>query len=207
MKNCHCKTRQLYSYKAKRNKKMKLPNRLEAQQLLEQHVQDTYQRHHAVMVANAMEGYASLLKEDADLWYITGLLHDIDFEKFPTTHPKESLGWFKEWNYPEGLIHAVEAHAYNYNGFTTLPQTKLAAALMACDELCGIFYAYQRLNNIPFSAMKASSIKKRFNEKSFAAKIDRESINLGCKTLGVSIDDHIANLIQFLEIVNNTQRS
>ena len=119
---------------------MALPTREEAQKQLGKYVADEYQRHHALMVATAMEGYADMFNEDPDLWYITGLLHDIDFEQHPNVHPAESLKWFKEWDYPEELIHAVEAHAYEYNGFTTLPQTKLAAALMACDEISGIFY-------------------------------------------------------------------
>lgn len=150
------------------------------------------------MVATAMEGYAERFGEDPNLWYMTGLLHDIDFEKHPALHPGESLKWFKEWGYPEELIHAVEAHAYGYNGFTTLPQTKLAAALIACDEMSGIFYAYRRINPIPYVQMKVSSIKKRLNEKGFAAKIDRPTIYRGAEALGVSLDEHIGNMTQFL---------
>ena len=178
---------------------MSLPTRDEAYKLLEQHVADEYQRYHAKMTATALEGYADLFNENKDLWYITGLLHDIDFGEHPDTHPAESLKWFREWNYPEELIHAVEAHAYNYNGFTTLPKTKLASALMACDELCGIFYAYKKLNPIPFKDMKVNSIKKRFNEKAFASKIDRTVITRGCELLGVGLDEHITNLIKFFE--------
>lgn len=176
---------------------MELPNKEQAQILLEKHVNDEYQRHHAKMVAIAMEGYAEIYNEDKDLWYLTGLLHDIDFQEHPNTHPGESLKWFKEWQYPEDLIHAVEAHAYQYNGFTALPKTKLASALMACDEISGLFYAYQKLNPISFAQMKASSIKKRFNDKGFAAKIDRSTITMGCESLGVNLDDHINNLIKF----------
>ena len=177
---------------------MALPTRDEAHALLDSHVKDTYQRLHGRMVGAAMEGYAPLYGEDKDLWYVTGLLHDIDFEEHPHAHPGESLKWFKEWGYPEELIHAVEAHAYGYNGFTTLPQTKLAAALMACDELCGIFYAYHMINPIPYGRMKASSLKKRYGESRFAAKIDRKVIERGCEALGVDVDTHIANLIKFL---------
>ncbi|MEK7607376.1 MAG: HD domain-containing protein [Patescibacteria group bacterium] len=176
---------------------MSLPTRPEAQALLEKHVKDEYQRYHSKMVAVAMEGYAKLYNENRDLWYITGLLHDIDFSEYPDTHPKESLLWFKEWEYPEDLIHAVLAHAFGYNGYTTLPQTKLAAALMACDEISGLFYAYRKLNPIPFKDMKASSIKKRFIEERFAVKIDRATITRGCQALKINIDDHINNLIRF----------
>lgn len=176
---------------------MNLPTKLESQALLEKHVNDEYQIFHAKMVATAMEGYAEMYNEDKNLWYLTGLLHDIDFQEHPNTHPGESLKWFKEWQYPEDLIHAVEAHAYQYNGFTTLPKTKLASALMACDEVSGLFYAYQKLNPIPFGQMKASSIKKRFNDKGFAAKIDRSTVTRGCEMLGVNLDDHVNNLIKF----------
>lgn len=176
---------------------MTLPTRTEAQELLEKHVQDEYQRYHALMVATAMDGYAKIYNENPDLWYITGLLHDIDFAEYPETHPKESLGWFKDWGYPEELSHAVEAHAYGYNGFTALPGTKLAGALLACDEISGIFYAYRKLNPIPYGEMKASSIKKRFAEKSFATKIDRSIITRGVESLDITLDDHINNLINF----------
>ena len=177
---------------------MPLPTKDEARQLLEQHVSDGYQRHHARMVATALEGYAQLFQADPQLWFVTGLLHDLDFQKHPDTHPGESLRWFKEWNYPEDLLHAVEAHACGYNGFATLPRTKLAAALLATDELCGIFYAYRKLNPVRYGEMKASSIRKKVKEPAFAAKVDRTTIYTGCEHLGLTVDDHIANLIKFL---------
>jgi len=181
---------------------MSFPNEKEAQELLKKYVSDEYLLHHSLMVATAMKGYARLLNENESLWYVTGLLHDIDFEKYPDTHPKESLVWFKEWDYPEDIIHAVEAHAYGYNGYNVLPSTKLANALLACDEICGLMYAYKKINAIPYKDMKASSIKKRLAEKSFAVKIDREGIYLGCQGLGVSIDEHISNLLRFLSELN-----
>ncbi len=176
---------------------MNLPTREEIHSILEEHVKDEYQRYHAEMVATAMEGYAELFSGDSDLWYITGLLHDLDFEEYPDLHPAKSLEWFKEWNYPEELIHAVEAHAYGYNNFEVLPQTKLAAALMACDEITGIFYAYRKLNPIPYGEMKATSIVKRLKEKAFAAKIHRATIYRGCELLGIELTEHINNLIKF----------
>lgn len=181
---------------------MSLPTKEEAQRLLEEHVRNEYQRHHAKMVATAMAGYAEQFGVDGNLWYTTGLLHDLDFEEFPNKHPAEELKWFKDWGYPEELIHAVEAHAYGYNGFTTLPQTRIAAALMACDEISGIFYAYRKLNPIPYGQMKVGSIMKRLKEKAFAAKIERETIYRGCEALGVALEKHAENLINFLSIVS-----
>src|ERR1700679_1017971 len=83
---------------------MSFPTKAEAQALLEEYVQDPYQRLHGVMVATAMEGYAGLFAEDPQLWYVTGLLHDIDFDRHPDSHPGESLKWFKDSGYPEDMI-------------------------------------------------------------------------------------------------------
>ena len=178
---------------------MNLPTTDEAHDLLHEHVQDDYQRHHALMVATAMNGYAQLLGENSHLWWATGFLHDIDFQKYPDTHPAESLRWFTEWGYPDDMIHAVEAHAYGYNGYSTLPRTKLAAGLLACDEICGIFYAYQKMNPVPYGQMKPKSIRKKIKDKSFAAKVDRVTIDLGCKHLGIPIQEHVENLIGFFD--------
>lgn len=180
---------------------MSLPTRENALELLKEHVKDEYQVYHAQMVGTALEGYAKLYGEDPELWYLTGLLHDIDFHKHPELHPGESLKWFKEWEYPEELIHAVEAHAFGYNGFTTPPQSKLASCLIACDEISGIFYAYRKLNPVPFGDLKVSSIKKKVDEKNFAPKIDRTTIYRGCESLGVTLDDHIKNLISFFKVL------
>ncbi|MSU47180.1 MAG: HD domain-containing protein [Lacunisphaera sp.] len=173
---------------------MSLPTKDAALALLHQHVRDDYQRLHALMVATALEGYAQHFNEDTLLWYVTGLLHDIDFDEHPDTHPAPSLQWFKDWGYPPELIHAVESHAYGYHGFTTLPQTNL----VACEEISGIFYAYRKMNPVRYGEMKPGSIKKKFKDGGFAAKIDRSTIELGCQHLGVGIDDHIANLVRFL---------
>lgn len=180
---------------------MNLPTREEAKALLELHVKDEYQRYHAGMVAMAMEGYSVIFNEDNNLWYLTGFLHDLDFEEHPDVHPAKALEWFKTWNYPGELIHAVKAHAYGYNGFETLPETRLAAALMACDEISGIFYAYQKINPVPYSEMKVNSIVKRLKTKAFAAAIERETIYLGCEKLGVELENHIANLIRFFSVL------
>lgn len=150
------------------------------------------------MVATAVAGYARDRGEDETLWWLTGYFHDIDYDQHPSEHPGPSLEWFKEWGYPEALIHAVEAHADGFNGFTTVPATDLAKVLVACDEICGIFYAYQKLNPIPFGDMKVSSIKKRLKEVKFAPGIDREHIFKAVDNLGITIEEHIENLIKYL---------
>lgn len=174
---------------------MTLPTAAEAKKLLHSHVGDPYQRHHAEMVAASMAEYARLYGEDEVVWWVTGYLHDIDFEQHPNEHPGPSLQWFRDWGYPEALIHAVEAHANGFNGFTTAPETVLARALIACDEISGIFYAYQKLNPIPYSDMKVSSIKKRLKEERFAPGIDRCHIYAAVAALDITIDEHITNLL------------
>lgn len=185
---------------------MSLPAREEAKEVLEEHVKDEYQRFHALMVGTAMSGYAEKLNEDVELWFITGYLHDVDYDEHPTEHPGPSLEWFKKWNYPDEMIHAVEAHAEGFNGFTTKPETTLAKALVACDEICGIFYAYQKLNPIPFGEMKVSSIKKRLKELKFAPGIDRAHIYNACENFGVTIDEHIETLIESFKDLDPTSR-
>lgn len=182
-----------------------LPQRDEALALLEQHVGDTYQKLHAKMVATAMESYATVYGEDLDLWYITGLLHDLDYFEFPEEHPKKSLEWFKELHYPEALQHAVAAHAH----FRTdvKPQTTLAKALVAVDEMAGLLYAYSLMREDGFSGMQVSSAKKKFKDKSFAAKIDRDEILWGVELLGISLEDHIERLINVYQTMEEFKNS
>lgn len=175
---------------------MSLPTKEEARALLLQYVDDAYQRHHAEMVAAAMAAYAQWWDDDEALWWLTGYVHDIDYDLHPAQHPGPSLQWFADWGYPPELIHAVEAHANGFNGFRTVPETRLAKTLIACDEICGIFYAYQKLNPVPYSEMKVVSIKKRLREERFAPGIDRSHIVAACDDLNVSIDDHITRLIR-----------
>ena len=105
----------------------------EIQSLLYSYVKDPYQRFHAEMVAAAVAGYASTYGANEHLWWLTGYLHDIDYDQYPEAHPGPSLTWFLKWGYPAELIHAVEAHADGFNGFTTKPKTDLARVLLACD--------------------------------------------------------------------------
>ena len=182
---------------------MSLPNRTEATEILEKYVNDPYQRFHALMVGTALEGYAEKLGEDIELWFITGYLHDLDYDQHPSEHPGPSLEWFKEWNYHEELIQAVLAHANGFNGFSTPPESTLDKALVACDEICGIFYAYQKLNPIPYGEMKSKSIKKRLKELKFAPGIDREHIFNAVDDFEITIDEHVENLIKFLGRLDN----
>lgn len=179
---------------------MALPTRPEAEELLNEYVGDEYQRLHAHMVAKAMEAYAEKYGEDKDLWYITGLLHDLDYFRHPEEHPGKSLEWFREWGYPEEMIHAVEAHAFGHNGFETEPETKLASALIACDELSGLMYAYSLMRPEGFQGMAVGKIKKKFKDKAFAAGVSRDDVNYGVEKLGVDFDEHVGLLLEVFKV-------
>ena len=176
-----------------------LPSREKAQELLEEHVKEPYQRLHVKMVAAVMEMYAKGFSQNEDLWYITGLLHDLDYDKYPDAHPNESIKWFHEWKYPRELIDAVSAHAFGSKRTTTPPQTQLDFALIACDELSGLLYAYSLMRPTGFDGMEAKSVMKKFKDKAFAAKIDREEIMMGVAGLGLDLKEHMQKLIKVFD--------
>jgi lysyl-tRNA synthetase, class II len=181
----------------KEEKSYNLPSRETAMEQLAEHVKDAYQVLHAKMVANVMEAYAEKLEANKDLWYITGLLHDIDYCEHPNKHPEISLGWLKEWGYPEEIIHAVQAHGIYEPRIE--PKTQLSAALIAVDELTGLLYAYSLMRPNKWEGMKASSIKKKFKDKAFAAKIDRKEIQYGMDKFNVELGGHALFLINILK--------
>lgn len=174
---------------------MSLPTREEAQKLLEHYVSDRYQLYHAEMVAKAMESYSEKYGEDPDLWYITGLLHDLDYHEHPEEHPFKSLGWLRKAEYPEEMVNAIGFHSpVKREEFDA--DSKLARALLAIDELTGIIYAYALMRPQGFEGMKGSKINKKFKDKAFAAKIDRDEIRKGVELLGIEMIDHMQNLAE-----------
>lgn len=174
-----------------------LISREEAEQMLLKHVHDDYQIMHSKMVAKVLEKYAEKYEGDKDLWYTTGLLHDVDYYEYPEQHPQIGIKWFEEKNFPQELIHAVKAHAFSITGEE--PKTKLASCLLASDELCGFIWAYSHMRPNGLEGMEASSVMKKFKEKSFAAKIDREEISRGVEFFGVDMKEHIELIISVLK--------
>lgn len=173
-----------------------IPTKKVAEALLKEHIKEDYLKLHSKMVAIVMEAYAKKFNEDSDMWYVTGLLHDLDYEKFPKEHPKKSIEWMKEWNYDERIIHAVRAHGTREP--RTKPESTLAKALIAVDELCGLLYAYSLMRPTGFQGMEAKSVMKKFKDKAFAAKIDREEINYGVNEMGIDLKEHIDFMINVL---------
>lgn len=184
---------------------MPLPSRQEAYDLLCEWVESESLRRHMLAVEAALRSYARHYGEDEDLWGITGLLHDLDYERFPDMddqvngHPRTELRLFRERSYPESLVHAVEAHAT----FLGVPrQSKLDKALLACDELTGLILAcaYVRPSR-DLREVKVSSVKKKWKDKSFTAAIDREENKVFIEELGEPFDEHVARVLAAMQTI------
>ena len=182
---------------------MPLPTRDEAEQLLHEWVQSESLRRHMLAVEAAMRAYAQYYGEDEELWGITGLLHDLDYERFADMedtengHPRTELRLFREWDYPPELIHAVEAHAT----FLGVPrESRLDKTLLACDELTGLILAcaYVRPDR-DLRSVKLKSVKKKWKDKAFTAAIDREENMEFIEDLGVPFDEHVQRVLDAMQ--------
>ena len=166
--------------------------------MLEDHVKNDYQKLHAKMVASVMEFYADKFGEDKDLWYITGLLHDVDYFEYPQEHPKYAIKWLEEMNQPSEMIDAIRSHAYGHGDWPA-PSSKLAKFLYAIDELSGLMYAYYLMRNKSFKGMAPNKVNKKLKDKAFAAKISRKDVNYGLYVLeeefGIDRLEHFQNMI------------
>jgi predicted hydrolase (HD superfamily) len=171
---------------------MNLPPREASQTLLEKYIENPALRHHCEMVAIAMEAYAGKLDQDSELWYQTGLLHDLDWEKYPEEHPNKAINELL-CDYPEELKRAVLAHGPEITGVE--PETKMERYLFACDELSGFMHAYALMRPNGFTGMKASKIIKKLKDVGFAAKINRKDIEKGFGLIDGEPGEHIQFLI------------
>lgn len=172
---------------------MALPTRTKSEQLLEQYVKNEALLGHCRMVAQAAEAYAKQLKEDAELWYQTGLLHDLDWEMYPDEHPNKAVNEILT-EYPTELLDAINAHATMRTGKE--PKTLLDKYLFACDELSGFMNAVSLMRPNKFADMKPKSVKKKLKDVSFASNVSREDIAKGFTLIGKTPDEHISFLIE-----------
>jgi putative nucleotidyltransferase with HDIG domain len=182
---------------------MSLPTRQEAWDLLCQWVESDSLRKHMLAVEAAMRAYARKYGEDESLWGITGLLHDLDFERFPDMddqangHPRTELRLFRELGYPPELIHAVEGHA-PYLGI--LRTTRMDSALVAVDELTGLIMAvgYVRPSK-DLRDVAVKSVRKKWKDKRFAAAVNREEIEQFTAELGEDLNEHIGFVLAAMQ--------
>lgn len=169
--------------------------RAEAWQLLNEYVQSALIKH-CLAVEAAMRAYAKKYGQDEELWGITGLLHDMDYEKYPDKHPFYGVDILKEQGYPDEMIQAILGHAL-YSGVAR--ETPMAKCLFAVDELCGFVMACGYVRPTRLAGLEVKSVKKRLKEKSFAAKVNREEIAQGIAELGVPADEHIQLVITAMQ--------
>jgi putative nucleotidyltransferase with HDIG domain len=141
-------------------------------------------------VEAAMRAYARRFGEDEEKWGITGLLHDMDYEKHPTPdeHPMVGVRELESRGYPEDVIHAIKGHA-DYLGVPR--DTLMSKTLYAVDELSGFIVACALMRPEGLENMKARSVRKKMKQKSFAAAVDRDDIVRGAEELGVDLNEHI----------------
>jgi putative nucleotidyltransferase with HDIG domain len=174
------------------------PTREEAWQLVCEWIESDSLRKHVLGVEAAMRAYARRDGEDEELWAITGLVHDLDYERYPdleTGHPRHALEELRRRGYPDEVVDAVAGHA----DFLGVPRTtRLARTLYAVDELSGFVAACALVRPTGIDGMTPKSVRKKLKQPSFAAKVDRDQIRRGIEELGVDENEHIAVVIAAL---------
>ena len=175
--------------------------RQQAWDLVCQYTSSDSLRKHMLAVEAAMRAYARRLGEDEAAWGIVGLLHDFDYERWPTApdHPLQGAAILAEQGYPEHVIYAIKSHA---DYLPDCPRVSpLDKALYACDELAGFITAVARIRPEGIHGLKTSSVKKKLKQKSFAAAVRREDIDQGAADLGVDLDEHIQFVIDAMATI------
>lgn len=156
-------------------------------------------RKHAMAVEACMRAYARRFAEDEDKWGITGLLHDFDYEKYPSAqdHPFRGNEILARLGWPEDIRRAIMSHA-DYSGVKR--ETRMEKALFACDELAGFITAAALIRpDKSIHGLEAKSVRKRMKDKAFARAVSREDMVNGAAELGVDLDDHIAFCIKAMK--------
>ncbi len=173
----------------------------EAFQLLTEYTTKDGLIKHALAVEAAMRAYARKFGEDEEAWGIVGLLHDFDYEKYPTMkdHPFKGAEILRSKNFPEEWVKAILSHATH----TGVPRdTLMAKTLFAVDELCGFItaVAYVRPNR-KLEEVQVKSVKKKLKDKAFARQVNRDEIREGAELLGIPLDEHIQNVINAMKSI------
>lgn len=156
-------------------------------------------RRHCLAVAASMRAMARAQGADEELWEVTGLLHDLDYERFPdleTGHPRHVMALLEERGAPPEMVHAIAAHA-SYLGVPA--QTPLDRALLAVDELSGFVLACAYVRPEGIHGMTPKSVKKKLKTPAFAAAVSREDVAHGAELAGMEFDDLIRLVIGALE--------
>ena len=175
-----------------------LPSRDDAWALLQEYTRTESLIRHALAVEAAVRGYARRFGEDEALWSITSLLHDFDYERWPSAedHPFRGAEILRGRGYPEVVIRAILSHA-DYSGVAR--ESLLEHTLYACDEMAGFVTAAALVRpSRSILDLEASSVKKRMKDKAFARAVSREDLVRGAEAIGLPIETHITNVIEAL---------
>ena len=173
-------------------------NRDAAWDLLAEYTQSENLRKHGLAVEAALRGYARKFAEDELLWGTVGLLHDFDYERWPSLddHPFRGAEILRKQGYPEVVVRAILSHA-DYTGVPR--ESKLEHTLFACDEMSGFVTAASLVRpSKSVLDLAAKSVKKRMKDKAFARGVSRDDLRLGAEKIGLPLDDHITNVITFM---------
>ncbi len=178
-----------------------MSDREQAWSLLTEFTQSESLRKHALAVEACMRAYARKLSGDEELWGVGGLLHDFDYEKWPSLddHPYKGNEILKERGWPEELCHAIMSHA-EYTGVPR--QTPMEKALFACDELAGFITACALVKpGKSLAEVEAKSVRKKMKDKAFARSVNRDDIVTGAADLSVDLEEHIAFCIEAMKAI------
>ncbi|MCJ7788647.1 MAG: HDIG domain-containing protein [Candidatus Atribacteria bacterium] len=179
----------------------KVPTREEAYQLLTEYNKSDNLIKHALAVEGVMRYMARIWGEDEDKWGVIGLVHDLDYEKFPKEHCQKSEEILKEKGWPEQYIRAVVSHGWGLCS-NVEPQTELEKVLYAIDELTGLVVTTALVHpSKSIMDVKVKSVKKKWKDKRFAAGVNRSVIEKGAQMLGMEITDLIADTIAGMQEV------
>ena len=173
--------------------------REQAWELLRKYNEEPFHQHHAVTVEGVMRYYAEKTGNDPDFWGICGLLHDIDFEKWPEEHCVKAPELLAEIDAPEELVHAVCSHGYELCSDVE-PVHDMEKFMFAADELTGLIGAAIILRpSHSCSDMDVKSVKKKFKDKRFAAGCSRDVIRKGAEQLGWELDQLFAEVLEAMQ--------
>src|SRR5579859_1622762 len=183
-----------------------MPVRKDAYQLMTEHVKNESLQKHMLSVEVAMRFYSRKYGEDEELWAMTGLLHDCDYEEYPDLreHTQIAAGWLRERGYDERIIYAILAHN-DLNLATNPRNNRLSQALYACDEITGMITATTRVRPTrSIEGLEVASVCKKMKSKGFAAGVNREDLVKGAAELQVDLDEHIAFVIEAMSSIAET---
>ena len=178
---------------------LRIVAREEAWSLLTEFTQSESLRKHALAVEACMRAYARKLGGDESLWGLVGLIHDFDYEKYPSAedHPFKGSEILKERGYSEEIRRAILSHA-EYSGVPR--ETPMEKALFACDELAGFITAATLVKpSKSLSELDARSVRKKMKDKAFARSVNRADIMNGAADLGVDLEEHITFCIEAMK--------